>query len=263
MASIKDTPGLIVRHASDLLGVKFAYWPFTDPARKNHVYCGISRRSGEEIMFTGIIEHLGRVASLETGAEGGLLRVDAGPLAASLAVAGSIAVNGCCLTVVEVSETIFAADLSPETLRRTSFGEMKPGAPVNLERPLTAGKELGGHFVQGHVDGLGRVARLSQQGANWWLAVRVPAELGRYIAMKGSMAIDGISLTVAGLSRGAVEAAIIPFTYANTNLQSVLAGDPVNLEVDILAKYLDRLGQERRAPAPSRLTVERLVEEGF
>jgi riboflavin synthase len=214
-------------------------------------------------MFTGIVEHVGRVASLETGAEGGRLRVDAGPLAPSLEVAGSIAVNGCCLTVVEASEGVFAADLSPETLRRTSFGEIKAGARVNLERPLTAGKELGGHFVQGHVDGVGRLARLSQQGANWWLAVRVPPELERYVAMKGSIAIDGISLTVAGLSDGIVEAAIIPFTYANTNLQALLPGDAVNLEVDILAKYVERLTQARRAPGPSRLTLERLVEEGF
>ena len=112
----------------------------------------------------------------------------------------------------------FAADLSGETLRRTSLGEMKPGTRVNLERPLTAMKELGGHFVQGHVDGVGRVARLEPEGANWWFGVHVPAELARYVAMKGSIALDGISLTVAGWHDGIVETAIIPFTYEHTNL---------------------------------------------
>jgi riboflavin synthase len=214
-------------------------------------------------MFTGIVEHLGRIAALETSAAGGRLRIDAGPLAASSAIAGSIAVNGCCLTVVEAQDETFAADLSFETLRRTAFGEMKAGARVNLERPLTAGKELGGHFVQGHVDGVGRVTRLAQEGANWWLGVRVPEEIERYLAMKGSIAIDGISLTVANVADGIVEAAIIPFTYANTNLQTLVPGDAVNLEADILAKYVERLLDSRRAPVTSRLTVERLVEEGF
>jgi riboflavin synthase len=225
-------------------------------------------------MFTGIIEHVGRIDSLEKLPGGARLRVDAGPLAASLAVSASIAVNGCCLTAVEIAGNIFTADLSAETLRRTSLGEMKPGARVNLERPLTAGKELGGHFVQGHVDGVGRVTRLAPAGpgctyspekndGHWWLGVRVPAEIERYVAMKGSIAIDGISLTVARLADGIVEAAIIPFTYSHTNLQSLALGDAVNVEVDILAKYVERLLESRRAPASSRLTVARLVEEGF
>jgi riboflavin synthase len=214
-------------------------------------------------MFTGIVEHIGRIESLEKSPAGARLRVHAGPLGASLAVAGSIAVNGCCLTVVELAGDVFAADLSSETLQRTAFDEMKPGARVNLERPLTAGKELGGHFVQGHVDGIGRVARLTQQGSSWWLAVRLPAEIERYVAMKGSIAIDGISLTVASLDDGLVEVAIIPFTHANTNLQTLVIGDAVNLEADILAKYVEKLLEARRAPVPSRLTVERLVEEGF
>jgi riboflavin synthase len=214
-------------------------------------------------MFTGIVERVGRIESLEKGPEGGRLRVHAGPLAASLAIAGSVAVNGCCLTVIELAGETFAADLSSETLKRTAFGEMKPSARVNLERPLTAGKELGGHFVQGHVDGIGRIARLTPEGPNWWLAVRVPADIERYVAMKGSIAIDGISLTVASLVDGVVEVAIIPFTYANTNLQGLVTGDAVNLEVDILAKYVEKLLEARHAPAPSRLTAARLVEEGF
>lgn len=222
-------------------------------------------------MFTGIIEHAGRIESLERSPNGARIRVHAGALAASLAVAGSVAVNGCCLTVVELAGETFAADLSAETLRRTTFGELGTGARVNLERPLAAGKELGGHFVQGHVDGIGRVTRLAPEGPNWWLGVRVPAEIERYIAMKGSISIDGISLTVASIADGIrprqggciVEAAIIPFTYANTNLQSLAPGDAVNLEADILAKYVERLLDSSRAPASSKLTVARLVEEGF
>jgi riboflavin synthase len=218
-------------------------------------------------MFTGIIEHVGRVESLKTAldgaAESSRLRLNAGPLAASLAVSNSIAVNGCCLTVVEISGETFAADLSSETLRRTSFGEIKPGTRVNLERPLTAGKEFGGHFVQGHVDGIGRVTRWEAEGANWWLGVRVPRELARYVALKGSISIDGIGLTVANLASDTLEAAIIPFTYANTNLQALRVGDAVNFETDILAKYVERILEARRPTAASALTVERLVEEGF
>jgi riboflavin synthase len=218
-------------------------------------------------MFTGIVEHVGRVEFLNTAldgaAQGARLRVHAGPLAASLAVSNSIAVNGCCLTVVEISGETFAADLSSETLRRTSFAEIKPGTRVNLERPLTAGKEFGGHFVQGHVDGIGRVTRWEAEGANWWLGVRVPRELARYVAMKGSIAIDGISLTIANLTGDTVEAAIIPFTYASTNLQALRVGDAVNLEADILAKYVERILEARRPAPASTLTVERLVEEGF
>jgi len=228
-------------------------------------------------MFTGIVEHVGRVeafeerarkkvaldTALDGAAQSSRLRVNAGPLAASLAVSNSIAVNGCCLTVVEISGETFAADLSSETLRRTSFGEIKPGTPVNLERPLTAGKEFGGHFVQGHVDGIGRVTRWEAEGANWWLGVRLPRELARYVAMKGSISIDGISLTVANLAGDTVEAAIIPFTYANTNLQALRVGDAVNLEADILAKYVERILEARSPAAASALTMERLVEEGF
>jgi riboflavin synthase len=138
-----------------------------------------------------------------------------------------------------------------------------PGTRVNLERPLTAMKELGGHFVQGHVDGVGRVARLESEGANWWLGVRVPGELARYVAMKGSISLDGISLTVAGWHDGIVETAIVPFTYEHTNLSSLKIGDPVNIECDVLAKYVERLMEAGKAPAASRLSVARLIEEGF
>jgi riboflavin synthase len=214
-------------------------------------------------MFTGLIEEVGRVLEMQTTDRGTRLRIAAPNISETTRAGDSIAVNGCCLTVVEISGETFAADLSSETLRRTSFGEIKPGTRVNLERPLTAGKEFGGHFVQGHVDGIGRVTRWEAEGANWWLGVRVPRELARYVAMKGSISIDGISLTVANLVGDTVEVAIIPFTYANTNLQALRVGDAVNLEADILAKYVERILEARSPAAASALSVERLVEEGF
>jgi riboflavin synthase len=228
-------------------------------------------------MFTGLVEHVGTIESVEltdVGARpdsggarpdqiGARIRVHAGPLLVGLAKSGSIAVNGCCLTAVDITEDTFTADLSGETLRLTSLGKMKPGARVNLERPLTAMKELGGHFVQGHVDGVGRVARLDPEGANWWFGVQVPADLARYIAMKGSIALDGISLTVAGWHDNIVETAIIPFTYDHTNLSSLKIGDPVNVECDILAKYVERIVEAREKPPVSSLSVARLIEEGF
>src|SRR6202171_4589083 len=214
-------------------------------------------------MFTGLVEYVGTIESLERGGSGARIRVNAGPLAAGLAKSGSIAVNGCCLTAVEISGESFAADLSGETLRRTSFGEMNPGTRVNLERPLTAMKELGGHFMQGHVDGVGRVTRMESEGANWWFGVRCPDDLARYVAMKGSIALDGISLTVAGWHDGVVETAVIPYTYSNTNLSSLKAGDAVNIECDILAKYVERLINARQESRTPGLSVARLIEEGF
>ena len=219
-------------------------------------------------MFTGIIEHAGTIEALEQTGDGGRLRVRAPETAARLKLGSSIAVNGCCLTVVELAADAFSADLSGETLRRTSFGEMKPGRSVNLESPLAAGAELGGHFVQGHVDGVGRVARLVSEGPlanpkSWWLSVRVPGELERYVAEKGSIAIDGISLTVASWQDGIAGVAVIPFTYAHTNVKDLTPGDAVNLECDILAKYAERLLDARREPAASRLSIENLTEEGF
>ena len=214
-------------------------------------------------MFTGIIEHIGRVQSLELRAEGGRLSILAPKLAPSLAVSNSIAVNGCCLTVISRTKKCFAADLSGETICRTSFGELKSGARVNLERPLTAGKEFGGHFVQGHVDGVGRIEHLKPEGENWWLGVRVPEDLARYVAPKGSITVDGISLTIAGWRDGIAEMAIIPYTYTHTNLKDSKPGVAVNLEADMLANYLDRLLDARSEPSPSRITLARLMEEGF
>ena len=217
-------------------------------------------------MFTGIIEQIGRIETLDATSEGGRLRValpDAATQLDSLRIGDSIAVSGCCLTAVECSECHFVADLSGETLRRTSFGEKKPGQIVNIERPLAVGSRIGGHFVQGHVDGVGRVVRLIPEGGNWWLAVRIPEQIQRYLAEKGSIAVDGISLTVAQWKDGIAEIAVIPFTHQHTSVSQMTPGDAINLEVDILAKYVEQLVKPARAAVPSRLTVSRLIEEGF
>jgi riboflavin synthase len=219
-------------------------------------------------MFTGITEHVAKIESLEHGKDGGRLRVSfagagAPSIAAQMKLGDSISVNGCCLTVSEFDPNSFAADLSGETLRRTAFSEKKAGDAVNLERPLAAGARLGGHFVQGHVDGVGRVTRLVPEGENWWLSVRVPQDLRRYIAEKGSIAIDGISLTVARWHDGVADIAIIPFTYAHTNVHAMVVGDIVNVEVDILAKYIESLLEARRTQSESHLKISQLIEEGF
>lgn len=217
-------------------------------------------------MFTGIIEAAGKIDALDRGEKGGRLRVNlagAAEIAAQTKLGDSIGVNGCCLTVAEFSADHFSADLSGETLRRTAFGEMKPGNLVNLERPLAAGARLGGHFVQGHVDGIGRVTCLAPEGDNWRLSVRVPEDLRRYVAEKGSIAIDGISLTVARWQDGVADFAIIPFTYEHTDIRALSPNDAVNLECDILAKYVESLLEPRKGHATSHLTVARLIEEGF
>jgi riboflavin synthase len=203
-------------------------------------------------MFTGITEHVGTIDSLERRGDGGRVHVSlagAREIAGQMKLGDSIAVNGCCLTVAEFSLEHFSADLSGETLQRTSFAEKKPGDLVNLERPLAANARLGGHFVQGHVDGVGRVAKLAPEGDSWWLSVRIPEDLRRYVAEKGSIAIDGISLTVARWHEGIADFAIIPFTHTHTNIRAMAAGSAVNLECDILAKYVESLLSAHKTPA--------------
>src|ERR1700719_4152247 len=209
-------------------------------------------------MFTGITEHVGKIEEFQHDEKGGRLRISlegAPAIAAEMKLGDSIAVNGCCLTVVEFDARSFAADLSGETLSRTAFGEKKPGQPMNLERPLAAGARLGGHFVQGHVDGIGRITRLAPEGDSWWLSVRVPEDLRRYVAEKGSIAIDGISLTVARWQDGIADIAIIPFTHQHTNVHAMTVNDAVNLETDILAKYVESLLDAKKSPATSHLKL--------
>lgn len=217
-------------------------------------------------MFTGIIEFLGQIDALTRSDEGARLRVNLQrpkALVKELKIGASVAVNGCCLTAVELGKDFFAADLSPETMARTSLGELAKGSIVNLELPLAAGARLGGHFVQGHVDGVGRVEKMIQQGDNWWLDVRVPEHLRKYVVEKGSLAIDGISLTIARWSDGAAGFAIIPHTRANTNLRDIKPGDSVNIECDILAKYVESLMKQHNEAIAGHWTIEKLVEEGF
>ncbi len=220
-------------------------------------------------MFTGIIEHIGAIEALNLKDDGGRVTIHAPSVAPSLAVSNSIAVNGCCLTIVDLHHSRFSADLSGETIHKTSFGSkgggLKIGARVNLEQPLTAGKEFGGHFVLGHVDTVGRVTHLAPEGENWWFGVQVPPDFARYVVLKGSITIDGISLTVARWQNNIAEVAVIPYTYEHTNIRERKPGDAVNLEGDVIGKYVERYlqaGQYTRQTT-SQLTVARLIEEGF
>jgi len=215
-------------------------------------------------MFTVIIEHLGTITRLEITPSGGKLTVHVPTLANRLEVSSSIAVNGCCLTIVHLDHDHFSADLSPETIAKTSFSSLKPAARVNLEQPLTAGKEFGGHFVLGHVDTIGQVAHLKQDGDSWLFGVHVPTSLAPYVVSKGSLTIDGISLTVASWQNSIAEIAVIPYTYDHTNLRDRSPGDPVNLEADILGKYIERhLAQRHSQPVSSPLRIADLIRQGF
>lgn len=217
-------------------------------------------------MFTGIIEELGRVVTIEATSARGRLEIQARKILDRLAVGSSVAVNGVCLTVTSLSDASFRTDLSLETLERTGLRTLKPERGVNLELPLTPSTPLGGHLVQGHVDATGVLQSLEPAGEGYWLRVAVPDCLARYLVEKGSVAIDGISLTVAGLAGNELGVAIIPHTYEMTNLRELTSGDLMNIECDILAKYLEKLLGERAA-APrkesSKITRARLLEEGF
>jgi riboflavin synthase len=233
-------------------------------------------------LFTGIIEHQGTIQALASSAAGGRVTIAAPSLASSLNSSESIAVNGCCLTVIEANEQGFSADLSAETIAKTIFGvpgALKVGTRVNLEEPLSPVKELGGHFVLGHVDTTGRVTHLAPEVAerakraealdrgSWTYGVEVPADFARYLVPKGSITIDGISLTVASWNPHTriVEIAVIPYTYEHTNIRDRRAGDAVNLEADILGKYIVRYleARESAAPAVPQLTMAQLIENGF
>jgi riboflavin synthase alpha subunit len=190
-------------------------------------------------MFTGLIESVGEVAEATAAASGSLLAI-ATPLAADLAPGDSLAVNGVCLTVVSTAENRVRMHVSPETLRVTTLGALAPGSLVNLERPLRANALVGGHFVQGHIDGTGALDDVRQQGDSYWIAVSFPPDLAPLIVRKGSIAVDGISLTVASVEGGRFGVQIIPFTWTHTRLHSMRTGDPVNLESDILGRYVLR-----------------------
>jgi riboflavin synthase len=197
-------------------------------------------------VFSGIVEEAGRIEKAERRGDVLFVRIAAARVLEGLTVGGSIAVAGCCLTAVDVDATGFACELTEETLRRTAFERrLRPGVLVNLERPMRADGRFDGHIVQGHVDAVGEVQELRSLGESAELSVRVPAEIERYLVMKGSVAVDGVSLTVAGLPPHAFTVALIPYTLEVTSLRELGPGDPVNLEADVIAKYVERLLESR------------------
>jgi riboflavin synthase len=214
-------------------------------------------------MFTGLIEEVGRVKRIVEAEGKRRLTISSSRLLGELANGNSIAVSGVCLTAVDLAKDSFTADLAAETWTRTSFSRIRVGAQVNLELPLRANDRMGGHIVQGHVDGAGVLVSLERLpgGNDYWLTIKVPRELERYIVFKGSLAIEGISLTVATVESNQVGVAIIPHTYEMTNLKSLQPGDPVNLETDLIAKYVEKMMAGGSAQSP--LQVERLVAQGF
>jgi riboflavin synthase len=214
-------------------------------------------------MFTGIIEEVGRVASIKVNGEQRRLTISAPKIARELKQGDSVSVGGVCLTAVEISNDSFSADLAQETWKRTCFARLKPGALVNLELPMRANGRFDGHIVQGHVDGIGSVVSFEPipDGNDYRLKIAVPSELTCYIVEKGSLAVEGISLTVAAIDGNQVEIAIIPHTAEVTNLRSLQPADPVNLEVDVIAKYVEKIVRTQKAQGS--LTIEQLVRAGF
>ena len=192
-------------------------------------------------MFTGIIEELGSVRGIEERGENARIIIDAKIVTEGTNHGDSIAVNGVCLTALDLHDDSFAADVSRETLQRSTLGSLKPGAPVNLERAVTPQTRLGGHMVQGHVDARGQFVSVDSHGESWTLRIAYPPEIARYLVFKGSVAVEGISLTIANLTEDYFEIAIIPKTWEVTNLSHLKPGDGVNLEVDVIGKYVERL----------------------
>lgn len=218
-------------------------------------------------MFTGLIEEVGQIADVrrlpaKSGAAFTRISIAAGRISSELKTGDSVAVSGVCLTAVEIRDRQFSADLAQETFERTSLGRLQKGSLVNLELPTQAQDRLGGHIVQGHVDGTGKLLHLKriEGGEDWRLVIEIPPALTRYVVPQGSITVEGISLTVAAISDGRVEIAIIPHTYQATNLHGLRAGDPVNIEVDILAKYAEKMAQ---GAAPGKLTIAELIKQGF
>jgi riboflavin synthase len=216
-------------------------------------------------IFTGLIIEMGRVRRVHKRPDGAFMVIEAEKVLQGTRIGDSISINGVDLTVIEMDANSFSSDASLETLKRSTLGELRSGDRVNLERALAVGERLGGHMVQGHVDGVGELVSVSAEGNAYRMRFRFPLELGRYIAMKGSITVDGISLTVAGLGEDWFEVAIIPHTWRETTLSELKDGDRVNLEVDVLAKYVERimLHKEDVRAGESKLTIEYLIERGY
>jgi riboflavin synthase len=213
-------------------------------------------------MFTGIIEEVGRIARLEQRGENRRITIASERTPKELKTGDSVSVSGVCLTALDIKVTTFCADLAPETWARTSFSRLHEGSLVNLELPMKADGRFGGHIVQGHVDGVGKLIAFNRIGdsENRWLEIELPQEIEKYTVYKGSICIEGISLTVAKLEGKRCTVAIIPHTVEMTNLHSLEPGDPVNLEADLIAKYVEKM---TRSGSSSSFTIEELVQQGF
>jgi riboflavin synthase len=217
-------------------------------------------------VFTGIIEEIGVIQDLHFVSEGAVIVIRASDIVPSLKIGDSVAVNGVCLTATRLGTGSFTCDISAETLQHSSFRLAKHGARVNLERSLRLGDRLGGHIVLGHVDGIGRVTTVKPSGSGFVMHFAYPGELDRYLVYKGSIAVNGISLTIASLEQSSFSVAVIPHTYDFTNLRELNGGDAVNLEVDVLGRYFERyfkLGLSAKDKAGSGLTSEYLKSQGF
>lgn len=214
-------------------------------------------------MFTGIVEEVGHITRIEQRGENRRITITAERTPKELAVGHSVSVSGVCLTALDIKPGSFCADLAPETWVRTSFSRIREGALVNLELPMKADGRFGGHVVQGHVDGVGKLIAFDRiaDSENWWLEIELPSDIEKYTVFKGSVSIEGISLTVAKLEKNRCTIAIIPHTVEITNLHSLKPGDPVNLEADLIAKYVEKMMKPESSE--SFLTVEDLVEQGF
>jgi riboflavin synthase len=213
-------------------------------------------------MFTGIIEEIGRIAHIDQRGENRRITIAAERTPKEIKTGDSVSVSGVCLTSLDIKPGSFCADLAPETWARTSLSRIHEGALVNLELPMKANGRFGGHIVQGHVDGVGKLISFDRisDSENWWLEIDLPSAVEKYTVFKGSICIEGISLTVAKLAKNRCTIAIIPHTVEMTNLHSLRPGDPVNLEADLIAKYVEKM---MHASAESSLTIEELVEQGF
>jgi riboflavin synthase len=214
-------------------------------------------------MFTGIVEEVGKVVKIQQRGENRRITIEAAHTPKELGTGQSVAVSGVCLTALDIKPKSFCADLAPETWERTSFSRIHEGALINLELPMKADGRFGGHIVQGHVDGVGKVISFDRiaDSENWWLHIEIPSEVEKYTVYKGSICIEGISLTVAKLEKNRCTIAIIPHTVELTNLGSLKPGDPVNLEADVIAKYVEKM--MKGETGQSTLTVEELVQQGF
>ena len=213
-------------------------------------------------MFTGIVEELGKISSLEKHASGARIKISAKIVTVGTNEGDSIAVNGVCLTTLSIKPNGFSADVSDETLQKSTLGKLKTGAKVNLERAVTPLTRLGGHIVQGHVDARGKFVSAVQSGDFWTVRVSFPREIGQYLVYKGSVSVEGISLTIAELDVDYFEIAVIPKTWELTNLSSLKSGDEVNLEADVIAKYVERIMLFGKAKSEN-ITMEKLQNLGF